>query len=138
MTELKLKTRLAQIVVYSHVGLFIYAFIIAQFGTFEGEDAAQLFLMGSPLLALVAIAAFRAVMGFPVNDATQLANSTKVQMSITVTVAFVVLLFVAYTITMLDTTISVPSIKFAVGIIETALGGYIGIVKDVFFSPEET
>jgi hypothetical protein len=137
MTELKLSSRLAQIVVYSHIALFAYGFIIVQFGTFDGTDAIQLILMGSPLLALVGLAAFNLVMRLPPNDDTHVANPIKVQMSMIVTSIFIVGLFAAYTVPMLDTTITKASIKFWVGAIETGLGGYIGVVKDTFFAPRK-
>jgi hypothetical protein len=132
-TELKLARTLAQVVVYGHVLLFIYGFFIWQFGTLDGSEAAQLILMGSPLLALVATAAFDFVMRGQVGDDSPTADPTKVQMALVVTGGFVAMLFVAYTITLFNTSITAPTIKLLVGSIETGFGAYIGIVKDTFF-----
>jgi hypothetical protein len=133
MTELRLARILAMIVVYGHILLFVYGFVIWQFGTLEGTETIQLILMGSPLLALVAVAAFDFVMHAQVSDSSPLADSIKTQMAIVVTGGFLAMLFFAYTITLFNTQITASAIKLLVGSVETAFGAYIGIIKDTFF-----
>lgn len=133
MTELALANRLARIVVYGHILLFVLGFAISFWGTVEAQDARQLILIGSPLLALVSTAAFEYIMRMPAIDNSALVNPGRSQMATVVTSVFVLLLFVAYSTAMFHTPLSADEIKFSVAAIETALGAYIGTVRDVFF-----
>ena len=55
MTKLALAKRIASIVVYGHILLFAFGLIVMLVGPYDKEDTAQMLLMGSPLLAMVAL-----------------------------------------------------------------------------------
>jgi hypothetical protein len=132
-TELDLSRRLAEILVYGHGLLLVYAVVVWYVGHLEGTDIVQMLLTGTPIMAMAAVAAFTHVMYPPAQDLSPPAEATQARMSQAVTVAFLVLLFVAYTAGWARTPIQSDYLKLVVGAIETGLGGYIGIIRDKFF-----
>ena len=133
MTKLTLAKRIASIVVYGHVALFAYGLIIMLFSGYDRIDTFQMILMGSPLLAMVALAAYRFIANLPAVDQSEPADSTWVNMSTVVTAAFLVCLFATYSIAMFNTNVEAATLKTIVGGIETALGGYLGVNRETLF-----
>ncbi|MGJ5181865.1 hypothetical protein ACQR16_34495 [Bradyrhizobium oligotrophicum] len=136
MTKLQLAKRIAAIVVYGHIFLFAFGLLITLVSPYDRADTVQMILMGSPLLAMVGISAYRFMSNLPPADTTSSADPAWVRMSTATTVAFLVALFAAYAAATVNTAIHVNSLKFIVGAIETILGAYLGINRDVMF-PEE-
>lgn len=136
MTKLQLAKRIASIVVYGHILLFAFGLVIALVSPYDRADTAQMILMGSPLLAMVGISAYRFMSNLPDADTTPNVDPAWARMSTTTTVIFLVALFAAYATAAFNSAILVSSLKFIVGAIETILGAYLGINRDVMF-PEE-
>jgi hypothetical protein len=138
LTELQLSKRLAEILVYGHLALFIYAFVVWAFGRFEGEDTAQVILMGSPLLATVSASAYQLIIkgSGGKSDDTPLADPTQIRGTVIPVATFLVLLFMAYSTALVQTPIHVDFIKIGVGAIETGLGFYLAAARDRFFPPK--
>jgi hypothetical protein len=136
MTKLALAKRIASIVVYGHLLLFAFGLVIMLISPYNTVDTAQMILMGSPLLAMVGLSAFRFMANLSGVDKTLPADEVWARMSTIMTAAFIAALFFTYAVAALDTSISVATLKFIVGAIETVLGGYLGIIKDTMF-PEE-
>jgi hypothetical protein len=137
MTKLSLAKRIAKIVVYGHIFVFGCGLLIVLAGPKNLSDTAQMILMGSPLLAMVGLAAFRFVANLPIRDETALADGTWIQMSTVLTLVFIGALFLTYAIAAFNTSISATTLKFIVGAIETVLGVYLGVIRDTWF-PEPT
>ncbi|MET4358339.1 hypothetical protein ABIC08_008316 [Bradyrhizobium sp. RT9b] len=133
MTKLQLAKRVAAIVVYGHVALFAFGLIVMLVGPYNTADTAQMILMGSPLLAMVGLSAYRFMGNLPDKDTSPPADSAWCLMSTVTTSAFIVALFAVYTLAALNTSISSTVLKFLVGAIETVLGGYLGVNKDLMF-----
>jgi hypothetical protein len=137
MTKLSLSKRIAAIVVYGHMALFAFGLIVMLLSPYSKTDTAQMILMGSPLLAMVGLSAYRFVSSLPPKDETGPADKTWVSMSTNTTAAFIIALFAVYAVAAMNTAISVTTLKFMVGAIETALGGYLGITRDTLFPEKE-
>jgi hypothetical protein len=133
MTKLQLAKRVAAIVVYGHVALFAFGLIVMLVGPYNTADTAQMILMGSPLLAMVGLSAYRFMGNLPDKDTSPPADQAWCLMSTVTTSAFIVALFAVYTLAALNTSISSTVLKFLVGAIETVLGGYLGVNKDLMF-----
>lgn len=137
MSKLKFARKLAIVIVVGHILLFMYGLAVAAFGKFSITNATQMILMGSPLLVLVALAAFRFVVGglVTVDDETlPQVDSASSKLIMFVAIAFLLALFVAYSMALFQgPTVSADALKISVGVIETALGGYLGIIKDSLF-----
>ncbi|ESZ37555.1 hypothetical protein [Mesorhizobium sp. L2C067A000] len=137
MTKLKLAKRVASIVVYGHVLLFLYGLVVMLVSGYDRQDTFQMILMGSPLLAMVALAAYRFMADLPPQDASGPVDPAWSTMSTTVTLAFLLALFATYSMAMFNTSIQSSVLKFITGAIETALGGYLGVNRDTLF-PDNT
>jgi hypothetical protein len=137
MTKLSLSKRIAAIVVYGHIALFAFGLIVMLVSPYNKADTAQMILMGSPLLAMVGLSAYRFVANLPSKDETNEADKAWVSMSTNTTAAFIIALFATYAVAAMNTTISVTTLKFIVGAIETALGGYLGVTRDTLFPEKE-
>jgi hypothetical protein len=137
MTKLSLGKRIAAIVVYGHIALFGFGLIVMLLSPYSKTDTAQMILMGSPLLAMVGLSAYRFVSSLPPKDETGEADKTWISMSTNTTAAFIIALFAVYAVAAMNTAISVTTLKFIVGAIETALGGYLGITRDTLFPEKE-
>src|SRR5882757_6337500 len=118
MTKLDLAKRIAAIVVYGHLALFAFGLTVMLIGPYNTADTAQMILMGSPLLAMVGLSAYRFMANLPDDDNTAPADRAWVRMSTITTTAFIVALFITYGVAALNTTISVNILKFIVGTIE--------------------
>jgi|SRR5215510_5221711 len=136
MTKLSLAKRIASIVVYGHILVFAFGLVVMLIGPYNTSDTAQMILMGSPLLAMVGLSAYRFMANLPNKDETPPADEAWVRMSTITTAAFILALFATYGVAAFDTAISVTVLKFIVGAIETVLGAYLGVNRDVLF-PEE-
>jgi len=92
------------------------------------------------VLAIVAFAGFSFIVrNSAVQDTSaKLHDQTAAKLVTFVVIVFLASLFFVYSLALFDTTsTSIDGIKISVGAIETALGGYIGIIKDKLFpSPE--
>ena len=136
MTELRLSRQIAQIIVYGHVSLFIYGLVLIPLLThLPLTDVAHMVLMGSPILALVATSAFKWVIANPqVDDESEAIDSVKVTMMRFVTLAFILSLFFIYSLALFRVPGMGPdTLKTTVGVVETVLGVYLGIIKDALF-----
>lgn len=133
MTCLGLSRRIANIVVYGHLALFAYAIFVMLEGPYDKNDTIQMMLMGSPILSMTGLSAYKFISGLNPADQSPLADPTWVQMSTTVTSLFIVALLVVYSMAIFDSNVSMNTLKIIVGAIETTLGGYLGITRDVLF-----
>jgi hypothetical protein len=133
MTKLQLAKRIASIVVYGHVLLFVYGLFVMLVSGYDRLDTFQMILMGSPLLAMVALSAFRFMAALPPADTTEPADPSWSTMSTVVTAAFLIALFATYTVAMFNTAVEASVLKIIVGAIETVLGGYLGVNRDTLF-----
>jgi len=136
VTKLQLAKRIASIVVYGHILLFAFGLVIMLISPYDRADTAQMILMGSPLLAMVGISAYRFMANLPDADNTPKVDRAWERMSTSTTVIFILALFATYATAAFNTALPINSLKFIVGAIETILGGYLGINRDVMF-PEE-
>jgi hypothetical protein len=141
MTNLQLAKRVAQIVVYGHILLFLYGLVVLLVGPLGFNNIAQMILMGSPLLALVGISAARfmsSLRGVP--DISGPADPDWARMAQLTTLAFLVALFATYSCGAFQSSFSPDVLKFVVGAIETVLGGYLGVNRDALFPdpPKQT
>lgn len=124
------------ILVFGHVALFFFGLIVAGLGRLQLTDSVQMILMGSPLLAVVALSGFKHTMGrmhIPDGD-------TPVDASISffyqcIAASFLIALFIVYSMGLFRTEniLSADGIKILVGSVETVLGGYIASIKDKLF-----
>lgn len=133
ISKLLLAKRIASIVVYGHLLLFGFGLIVMLASPYNTADTAQMMLMGSPLLAMVGLSAYRFMGNLPASDNTELVDNDWARMSTITTVSFILALFCTYAVTALNTNITVTLLKFIVGAIETVLGGYLGINRDLMF-----
>jgi hypothetical protein len=138
MTKLQLAKRIAAIVGYGHIALFAFGLVVMLVGPYNTADTAQMILMGSPLLAMVGLSAFRFMGNLPDKDTSQAADPSWSLMSTIATSAFIAALFAVYGLASLNTSISSSVLKFLVGAIETVLGGYLGVNKDLMFPDSKT
>ena len=136
MTIHALARRLAMIMVYGHIALFLFGLMVVAFGRLELSDSVQMILMGSPLLAVVALSGLDKIIGtmtIPQDDpAVDPSVSRFLQF---VTSIFIVALFVVYCMALFRTEsiLSADGIKILVGVVETVLGGYVAKIKDRLF-----
>jgi len=136
MTKLSFARRIASILVIGHLLLFIYGLIVAGLGRLFASDVAQMVLMGTPLLALISISGFQYVVANMevIDNSEKLPDSTGPNLIIFVCILFLLSLFFVYSLALFDySNISVDILKISVGVIETALGGYLAIIKDNIF-----
>jgi len=133
MTKLALAKRIASIVVYGHIFLFGFGLIVMLISRYNKNDTAQMILMGSPLLALVGMSAYRFMSNIPSIDESNVADKDWVLMCAIMTVSFIIALFIVYSVAAINTSISVNILKFIVGAIETVLGAYLGVNRDALF-----
>jgi len=110
-----------------------FGLIVMLVGPYNTADTAQMILMGSPLLAMVGLSAYRFMGNLPDKDTSPPADPAWCLMSTVTTSAFIVALFAVYALAALNTSISSTVLKFLVGAIETVLGGYLGVNKDLMF-----
>ena len=136
MTELSLSRRLSMMLVFGHIALFFFGLLVAAFGRLELTDAVQMILMGSPLLAVIALSGFIHMMTnmtIPPDDPTvDLSVARFLQFVVS---TFIVALFIVYSMGLFRTEhiLNADSIKILVGSVETVLGGYIASIKDRLF-----
>src|SRR5262249_39220076 len=116
--------------------LFGFGLVVMLKSPFDKSDTAQMILMGSPLLALVGLAAYRFMANLPAIDSTPQVDPAWSNMSTITTLAFLAALFTTYSMAAVDTNLTADILKFIVGSIETALGGYLGINRDTLFPDE--
>jgi hypothetical protein len=133
MTKLDLAKRIAAIVVYGHLVLFAFGLVVMLIGPYNTADTAQMILMGSPLLAMVGISAYRFMGNLPKQDTSEVADPSWSLMSTITTGSFIAALFAVYVLASVNTSISSTVLKFLVGAIETVLGGYLGVNRDLMF-----
>jgi len=133
MTKLALAKRIASIVVYGHILLFAFGLIVMLIGPYDKEDTAQMLLMGSPLLAMVALSAYRFMSTLPQKDSSDVEDKDWVRMCTITTFMFILSLFAVYFVAAINTHIPVTTLKFIVGGIETVLGAYLGVNRDTLF-----
>ncbi len=120
--------------IYGHILLFAFGLVVMLIGPYDEIDTAQMILMGSPLLALVALSAYRFMANLPPGpDPTPAADPAWIQMSTITTAAFLVALFATYAMAAFNSAISAGLLKLIVGAIETVLGGYLGVNRDSMF-----
>lgn len=136
MTQLRLSRRLATILVLGHILLFFYGLIVAAIGRLELTDSVQMILMGSPLLAVVALSGFGHIVGrltIPPDDPP--VDGSVSGLLQFVTLSFIGALFIVYSMGLFRTEnlLSADGIKILVGSVETVLGGYIALIKDKLF-----
>lgn len=139
MNENGLARRLAFILVGGHIILFLFGLIVAVFGRLTITDSIQMILMGSPLLAVVAVSAFSHILqGRAIQD-----NGPDVDRGVSiflqiVVFAFLGALFIIYAMGLFETGnfANADTIKILVGSVETVLGGYIALIKDKIFVAE--
>lgn len=137
MSKLQLAKRIASLVVYGHILLFVYGLIVMLISGYNRLDTFQMILMGSPLLALVGTSAYRFMAALPDADTTGPTDPSWVRMSTFTTVIFLAALFATYTAAMFNTEVEISILKIIVGSIETVLGIYLGINRDTLF-PDKT
>lgn len=131
MTERDLSRILAIILVVGHVGLFAYAFIIlSQGGRADVLGTMQMVLMGTPLLA-IAVAAFTAVNNH--KGSTEPAEATQIFLNIFVCVALIVVMTFFYTQLLFANGMDTEVVKVAVGVVETAFGGFMAVLRKRLF-----
>lgn len=136
MTRTLLSRRLTFILVFGHISLFFFGLLVAAFGRLELTDSVQMILMGSPLLAVVALSGFTQMLGamaIPADD--PLVDSSVSKFVQLVSATFIVALFIVYSMGLFRTenVLSADGIKILVGSVETVLGGYISTIKDKLF-----
>ena len=137
MTKLQLAKRVASIVVYGHILLFLYGLVVMLISGYDRQDTFQMILMGSPLLAMVALSAYRFMADLPDEDTSSKVDPAWSTMSVVVTIMFLLALFATYSTAMFNTSIESSVLKIMTGAIETALGGYLGVNRDTLF-PDHT
>lgn len=136
MTELALSRRLAMILVLGHIALFFFGLLVAAFGRLQLTDSVQMILMGSPLLAVVALSGFGLIIGTMRIPADDPAVDASVSMFLQFIVScFIFALFIVYSMGLFRTEhiLNADGIKVLVGLVETVLGGYIASIKDKLF-----
>lgn len=133
MTKTQLAKRISAIVVYGHLAVFIYGLLIMLVSPYDKSDTFQMILMGSPLLAMVGLSAYRFMAALPMIDLSGAVDSDWARMATVTTISFLVALFATYTTAAFDTNINISTLKFIVGAIETILGGYLGVNRDALF-----
>ena len=74
MTRLALAKRIAAIVVYGHIVLFAFGLLVMLASPYNKSDTAQMILMGSPLLAMVGLSAYRFMANLPGKDETSVVD----------------------------------------------------------------
>jgi hypothetical protein len=136
-SKLQLAKRIASLVVYGHVLLFVYGLMVMLVSGYDRVDTFQMILMGSPLLAVIALSAFRFMAALPTNDTSETADQSWVAMSTIVTALFLFALFATYSMAMFNTSADSSTLKIIVGAIETVFGGYLGVNRDTLF-PDKT
>lgn len=136
MTELDFARRVATLLIVGHVVLFMFGFVVAVGGYLTGVDVAQLALMASPLLLAVAVPAFQFVMAeiTTANDPGAAdVHPMSAKLVYFVVAAFLFALFLLYGMGFFRSSLSPDQIKIGVGVVETALGGYLGVVRKRLF-----
>lgn len=136
MTKLQLAKRIANIVVYGHITLFIFGLVIMIISPYDRLDTLQMILMGSPLLASVGLSAYIFVSRIAGPDTTAVQDSSWVTMSTVTTMIFILALFATYAAAAFNTTLPASTLKIMTGAIETVLGVYLGVNRDTLF-PEK-
>ena len=131
MTEKALSRILAVILVVGHVGLFAYAFIIlARGGRADALDTLQIVLTGTPLLA-IAVAAFQTINAHGGSSTT--AEGTQIFLNIFVCVALIAVMAYFYTELSFYDGLNTEVVKVAVGVIETAFGAFMAVIRKRLF-----
>jgi hypothetical protein len=136
MTQLSLARRLSMVLVFGHIALFFFGLLVAAFGRLELTDSVQMILMGSPLLAVVALSGFVHMMTtMTIQSDDPPVDSSVARFLLFVVSAFIIALFIVYSMGLFRTerVLSADGIKILVGTVETVLGGYIASIKDRLF-----
>jgi hypothetical protein len=76
ITKLALAKRIAAIVIYGHIALFLFGLVVMLISPYNTTDTAQMILIGSPLLAMVALSAYRFMGDLPAIDDSVIADSS--------------------------------------------------------------
>lgn len=144
MTLLKHSRRVAIHLTLGHFLIFAYGIIIVVFGLDgfsaggDRSDMAQILLMCAPL-AMVSLAAFRRVSEGVTDADTPGPDNPPVAAEIAtlqmrVIWGFLLMLFALYSLTLFSGVASDPStIKLVIGTLETALGGYLMVIRETLF-----
>lgn len=133
MTQLALSKRIASIVIYGHVFLFMFGLIVMLVGPYDKIDTLQMILMGSPLLAAIGLSAFIWMSKLPANDQSAEADPAWARLCTVVSSIFILALFAAYATAAFNHNMDISILKIVVGAIETVLGTYMGVIRDTLF-----
>ncbi len=133
MTQLELSKRIAAIVVYGHISLFMFGLVVMLMGPYDRLDTLQMILMGSPLLAAIGLSAFLWMSKLPRDDHSGNADPSWARMCTMISSTFIVALFATYAIAAFNNNMDIAILKLVVGAIETVLGTYMGVIRDTLF-----
>ena len=139
MTELSLARYLGLTIIFSHFAIFVFAFFVAIAGRLEPIDILQMVLMGSPLLAALAIGAFSQIIaaGTTLRDETLGLHWTMPLTCFAVVIAFIACLFWLYYQALVDrSTFSADLLKVLAGALETFFGVFLGLINRIVFKYE--
>ncbi|MGC9419956.1 MAG: hypothetical protein ACP5EN_13395 [Rhodovulum sp.] len=136
LTEAAFARLIAAVLVVGHVLLFLFGLIVAVSGYLDFMDIAQLGLMASPMLMATAVPAFefvaRGITDHGSDDDPKVVRSAA-YLILFVILAFLAALFILYGYGLARAGLSPDQIKIGVGAVETALGGYLGIIRRRLF-----
>lgn len=136
MTELGFARRVASTLVVGHVILFLFGFVVAVGGHLTALDVGQLALMASPMLLAIARPAFIYVTSQltrrdgPNDPPVHRGTARLIMFAI---YSFFAALVVLYSLGLFRSGMTPDQIKIGVGVVETALGGYLGTIRQQLF-----
>ncbi|RYG89321.1 hypothetical protein EU803_17765 [Loktanella sp. IMCC34160] len=138
MYERQFRFRIAQILIYGHLGLFLFGLIMVPlFGKFEVIDTVHVLLMGFPMLGATALAAFDEML----RNRGSKSRGKMVPVEVVRITQFVCLIsiggsFFVYLLPMIEIPgLTVDWLKVIIGALETVLGVYLGRIRDHLFPP---
>lgn len=137
MTKTNIRITVSLIIIFGHLLVFIIGFFLLNvLGPLEINDAIQLILMSTPILSIVSIQAMKYIM----TDEIETLDNKKVSLSFSIVsiifpsiFIFSIILIFLFTYFQIDG-FSVSNMKLSLGIIETFLGIYLGMITDKLFN----
>ena len=127
------------IVVFGHVTILAYAGVVllAQLGRLCALDVIQIALVGSPMLA---VAAYSGVNYLFVSQSRVQGQTNAATSAIVITVGVPLLLTLALLVTYSVAFffyVNITWVGIVLGVIETSLGAYMGVIRDRLFLTKE-
>ena len=139
MTRRHLAGVIVCIVVFGHVAILAYSAVVllAGIGVLNATEIIQIFLVGSPMLAVVAYSGVNYIFA-PQPPRQQQTEVTNVVVVVTIAIPslLILALFFTYSVAYFwyhDLTL----LSIVLSLIETSLGAYLGVIRDRLFLTKE-